>query len=63
MREVIQALARILEENWFSLVLALGLVLGWVFLRQQETPSLSTEAFDQTIRSGQPVLVEFFNNT
>jgi hypothetical protein len=63
MREVLHSLARIVQENWFSLLLALGLVAAWVFLRQQETPLSTSEAFDRTIQSGQPVLVEFFNNT
>ncbi len=55
-------LSDLIRQNW-ALLLVLGLLAGaWLFLR---TPAddLSVEAFHQEIRSGQPVVVEFFSNT
>ncbi|MCX7856166.1 MAG: hypothetical protein N2556_09410 [Anaerolineae bacterium] len=52
----------LLRQNW-ALLLVLGLLAGgWLFLR---TPAdnLSVEAFQQEIRGGRPVVVEFFSNT
>ena len=63
MRVSLQTLARLVEENWFFLLLVLVIAAAWLFLRQQGTPLSSLEAFDQRIQSGQPVVVEFFSNT
>jgi hypothetical protein len=63
MRVSLQTLARLVEENWFFLLLVLAIAAAWLFLRQQGTPLSSLEAFDQRIQSGQPVVVEFFSNT
>jgi len=52
----------LLRQNW-ALLLVLGLLVGaWLFLR---TPAdqVSLDGFRQEIRSGQPVVVEFFSNT
>ncbi|MCS7178201.1 MAG: hypothetical protein RML46_00865 [Anaerolineae bacterium] len=52
----------LIRQNWVFL-LALGLLAGaWLLLR---TPAddLSMDAFQQEIRGGQPVVVEFFSNT
>lgn len=52
----------LLRQNW-ALLLVLGLLAGgWLLLR---TPAddLSVEAFQQEIRGGRPVVVEFFSNT
>ena len=40
-----------------------GLVGGWLFLRTPATEVDSTAAFDRQIRSGTPVVLEFFSNT
>lgn len=63
MRVPLQTLARFIEENWFFLLLVLGVAAAWLFLRQQGTPLSSLDDFDRKIRSGQPVVVELFSNT
>jgi len=52
-----------MQEN--AVFLAVLLVLGsaFLFLRTKGTKFVSLEAFDTTIVSGQPVVVEFYGNT
>jgi hypothetical protein len=52
-----------LRENALFLVVLLGLVLGFVFLRTKSTDLSSVEEFDRWIEGDQPVVVEFFSNT
>jgi hypothetical protein len=52
----------LLRQNW-ALLLVLGLLAGaWLFLRTPADP-VSLDGFRQEIRSGRPVVVEFFSNT
>ena len=62
MNAILAMLYDLLRQNW-TLLLVLGLLAGaWLFLR---TPAdkVSLDGFHQEIRSGQPVVVEFFSNT
>ncbi|HEY75652.1 MAG TPA: hypothetical protein G4O00_05655 [Thermoflexia bacterium] len=52
-----------IRDNWLFLVFVGGLLAAWFFLRTSPTDLASTEEFDQKIRSGRPVVVEFFSNT
>jgi len=62
MNAIIAMLYDLLRQNW-ALLLVLGLLAGaWFFLRTPADP-VSLESFRQEIRSGQPVVVEFFSNT
>jgi hypothetical protein len=62
-RTPLQTLARYVEENWFFLLLVMGVAAAWLFLRQQGSALSSLEDFDRKIQSGQPVVVELFSNT
>jgi hypothetical protein len=54
---------RFVRENWLALLVVAGLIGAWFLLRTTATDLGSTEEFDELIRSGQPVVVEFFSNT
>jgi len=55
-------LLRFLRENWLVLLVVGGLATGWLLLRTPGTDLASTEEFDRRVRSGQPVVVEFYSN-
>lgn len=63
MTTLVMMLRDFLRSNWLSLAVVAALFLGWFFLRTPATALGSTEEFDRRIRSGQPVVVEFFSNT
>jgi hypothetical protein len=52
-----------LRENALFLIVLLGLVLGFLFLRTKGTDLGSVEEFDRLVEGDQPVVVEFFSNT
>jgi hypothetical protein len=59
---IVLMLYDLLRQNW-ALLLVLGLLAGaWLFLRTPADP-VSLDGFRQEIRSGRPVVVEFFSNT
>jgi len=62
MRVIADTLTRIVEENWFFLLLLAGIAAAWLLLRQQGTPLSSLQAFEDQVQSGQPVVVELFSN-
>lgn len=63
MNTIFLMLRDFLRGNW-ALLLVLGLLAaGWLFLRTPATDLASAEEFDLQIRSGRPVVVEFFSNT
>lgn len=53
---------RWLADNWLALVVLVGLVAAWFFLRTSPTRLGSAEEFHQRVRSGRPAVVEFFSN-
>jgi len=55
--------SRFVRDNWLFLVFVGGLLAAWFFLRTPATDLSSVDEFDQKIRSGRPVVVEFFSNT
>jgi len=62
MNAIIAMLYDLFRQNW-ALLLVLGLLAGaWLFLRTPADP-VSLDGFRQEIRSGRPVVVEFFSNT
>ncbi len=62
MNAIVLMLYDLLRQNW-ALLLVLGLLAGaWLFLRTPADP-VSLDGFRQEIRSGRPVVVEFFSNT
>ena len=62
MNAIFLMLYDLLRQNW-ALLLVLGLLAGaWLFLRTPADP-VSLDGFRQEIRSGRPVVVEFFSNT
>ncbi|MBO9370811.1 MAG: hypothetical protein J7575_06975 [Chloroflexi bacterium] len=62
MNTIVLMLYDLLRQNW-ALLLVLGLLAGaWLFLRTPADP-VSLDGFRQEIRSGRPVVVEFFSNT
>jgi hypothetical protein len=63
MKVLTDTLTNIVEQNGFFLLLLAAIALAWLLFRQQGTPLASLEAFDRKIQSGQPVVVELFNNT
>jgi hypothetical protein len=59
---IVLMLYDLLRQNW-TLILVVGLLVGaWLFLRTPADP-VSLDGFRQEIRSGRPVVVEFFSNT
>ena len=57
------AVLRFARENWVFLVFVSGLLVAWFLLRTPATDLDSTDEFDRRVRSGHPVVVEFFSNT
>ena len=51
------------RENALFIVVLLGIVGAFVFLRTKSTDIESVDEFDSLLTSGQPVVVEFFSNT
>ena len=51
------------RENVFIIVVLLGVVGAFVFLRTKGTELESVGALDDLLVSGQPVVVEFYSNT
>ncbi len=51
------------RDNWLTLLIVAGLVTAWLLLRTSGSELASTQAFDQQISAGQPVVVEFYSNT
>lgn len=62
MNTVIHVLDDLLRQNW-TLILVVGLLLGAWFLLRTPADRISLDLFEQEIRSGRPVVVEFFSNT
>jgi hypothetical protein len=59
---IVLILYDLLRQNW-ALILVVSLLVGaWLFLRTPADP-VSLDGFRQEIRSGRPVVVEFFSNT
>jgi hypothetical protein len=59
---IVLMLYDLLRQNW-ALILVVSLLVGaWLFLRTPADP-VSLDGFRQEIRSGRPVVVEFFSNT
>jgi len=63
LRTLLQTLAHYVEQNWFFLLLIVGVAAAWLFLSQRGTPLSSLRDFDRKTQSGQPVVVELFSNT
>ena len=62
MNAIVLMLYDLLRQNW-ALILVVSLLVGaWLFLRTPADP-VSLDGFRQEIRSGRPVVVEFFSNT
>ncbi len=62
MNAIVLILYDLLRQNW-ALILVVSLLVGaWLFLRTPADP-VSLDGFRQEIRSGRPVVVEFFSNT
>ncbi len=51
------------RENMLVIVVLLGIVGAFVFLRTKGTELESVDALDDLLVSGQPVVVEFYSNT
>jgi hypothetical protein len=51
------------RENALFLVVLLGIVGAFVFLRTKGTDIESADEFDALLSGGQPVVVEFYSNT
>jgi len=55
-------MTQFVRDNWLFLVFVGGLLAAWFFLRTPATDLSSVDEFDQRVRSGRPVVVEFFSN-
>jgi hypothetical protein len=51
------------RENALFIVVLVGLIGAFVFLRTKGTDLDSLDELDDLLASGQPVVVEFFSNT
>lgn len=51
-----------LSENWITLLVLLGILFAFVFLRTSPTELADAAAYDQLVSSGQPTIVEFYSN-
>jgi hypothetical protein len=57
------AVVKFLRDNWLVIVVVGGLAAAWLLLRTPGADLASTADFDQRVRAGQPVVVEFYSNT
>lgn len=57
-----ERIAHFLRENWVTLLILVGLPLAWLTLRSPGTPLGSVDEFEQSLRTGQPTVVDFFSN-
>jgi len=59
----VESLQRVLRENWLTLVVIGGLVVGYFGLRSGSTDLASAQEYEALIRNGQGSVVYFFSNT
>jgi hypothetical protein len=52
----------LLRQNALLLIVLVGLVGAFLFLRTRGTPVESVDEFDALLASGQPVIIEFYSN-
>jgi hypothetical protein len=60
---MLQTITRLIQREWMTLLFVAAIAAVWLLLRTQSSGAVSIEEFERTIRSGQPVVVEFFSNT
>ena len=58
-----QRVKRILRENWLFLLVIIGIVGAFLFLRSPASAVSSVSEVDLVLQNGQPTLVEFYSNT
>ena len=51
------------QENWLVVLMILGMVGAYMFLRTPGDKLVSTATFDAQVSGGTPTLVEFYSNT
>lgn len=56
-------LARTLKENWLFLLVIVGLVSGFLFLRTPAGAVASVGDVDAIFVDGRPTMLEFYSNT
>ena len=62
MTSVLEFVARFVRDNWFTLLIVVGLAAAWLLLHDRSTTLASVEDFDQRVQAGQPVVVNLFSN-
>ncbi|MDY7041052.1 MAG: hypothetical protein SVX38_09335 [Chloroflexota bacterium] len=63
MNSLANQLMNFVRENWLLIAFLGLLAAGFLTLRTSATPIESEQALQSTLKSGQPVLMEFYANT
>jgi len=53
----------LVTENMFRILFVGALIAGWLLLRTRATTLASASSIDDSLSSGQPVVMDFFSNT
>ena len=62
MRVIVDAVVRILRQEWLTLLLLAGVATVWLVLRTHSSGASSVEEFQAKVNSGLPVVAEFYSN-
>jgi hypothetical protein len=63
MKVFVDAVARILRQEWVTLLLLAGVATAWLMLRTHSSGASSVEEFQAKVRGGSPVVAEFYSNS
>ncbi len=60
---MLEQIVDLIRQNTLFVLVLLGLVGAFLFLRTRGTQLESVDEFDALLATGQPVVVEFYSNT
>ncbi len=60
---MLEQIVDLIRQNTLFVLVLLGLVGAFLFLRTRGTQLGSVDEFDALLATGQPVVVEFYSNT
>ena len=62
MKGILDTVGRVLRQESLSLLLLAGAATVWLVLRTHSSGASSIEEFQEKVRGGRPVVVEFYSN-